>query len=213
MLGRGGCRNSSAGLTYATRRTPADVTWSGSGKGARCHNAAMSDPARDEANQASASAPVTDQQVELFREATTMAVYVSLSLLAVLAALPIEARHTRVITVGLTGVGLLLAHWLASTITSNFSLSQLKTAEGLKVLSAQVAGGLAVTVVAVVPLLVFPTVSGVWISAGLLVALVCAVSYYAARANHRSRGASLLYVLAIVVIATGIVILKTSVEH
>ena len=112
-----------------------------------------------------------------------------------------------------TGVGLLLAHWLASKITSNFALSQLKTAEGLKMLSAQVAGGLAVTIVAVIPLLLFPTVSGVWASAGLLVAFVCAVSYYAARANQRSRPAAFAYVLAIVVIATGIVILKTAVEH
>lgn len=210
-----------APITYATQPAPAEVTWIVQSAGFRCQNCSMPKDdgapvpgtAASEPTPLNPAAPATEEQVELFREATTMAVYVSLSLLAVLAALPLEARHTRVITVGLTGVGLLLAHWLASKITSNFALSQLKTAEGLKMLSAQVAGGLAVTIVAVIPLLLFPTVSGVWASAGLLVAFVCAVSYYAARANQRSRPAAFAYVLAIVVIATGIVILKTAVEH
>lgn len=154
-----------------------------------------------------------EEQTELVREATTMALYVSLSLLAVLAALPVEARHVRVITVGLTGIGLLAAHWLATRITSAFNLSELKTAEGLKVLSAQVGGGLLVTVIAVVPLLVWPTTTGVWVSAGLLVLLVCSVSYYAGRVNGHSRLVALAYVLAILVLAAAVVALKSSVEH
>ncbi|MFI0431762.1 MAG: hypothetical protein ACH36H_01305 [Candidatus Nanopelagicales bacterium] len=160
-----------------------------------------------------AAADQAEQQVELFREATTMAVYVSISLLAVLAAIPLDSRSERAITVGLTGIALLLAHWLAARITSNFNISELKTAEGLQVLAAQVGGGLLATVVAVVPLLVLPAGLEVMTSAGLLVLLVCAVSFYAARVNGRSVLSALAYSAAIIVVAAAIVALKSALEH
>ena len=56
------------------------------------------------------------QRLELLREVTTMALYVSLSILAVLIALPIASNDNRVqagLTVLGTGVGLVLAHHLS----------------------------------------------------------------------------------------------------
>ena len=56
------------------------------------------------------------QRLELLREVPTMALYVSLSILAVLIALPIASSDNRVqagLTVLATGVGLVLAHHLS----------------------------------------------------------------------------------------------------
>lgn len=153
----------------------------------------------------------TDEEVEIFREGATMALYVSLSLLAALAVLPkAETRGDRVLAVALTSIGLLLAHWLAFRITSNFNLTELKTVEGLKVLAAQLAGGLVVTAVAVLPILITPTDAGAGFSAGLLLLLVSAVSYNAARASGKSRAASLVYVGIIIAASLAVVALKSA---
>src|SRR5262245_53154262 len=87
-------------------------------------------------------APETNE-LELVREGVAMALYVSLSLLAVMAALPREVHATGpvvlAIGVALTALGLIAAHWLAFRLSTRLTYGELFRAEHAAVLSAQVA--------------------------------------------------------------------------
>ncbi len=99
------------------------------------------------------------EHAEVWREGITMALYVSLSQLAVMTALPGQEASTDsklALTVALTSVGLVLAHQVA------FRMSAKLVAQGSKLdalaprlLRAQLLGGAAVTVLAVLPIVLF----------------------------------------------------------
>ena len=153
---------------------------------------------------------------ESWREGFTMALYISLSQLAVLTALPsssVQGSQTLALTIALTSVGLVLAHQLA------FRMSSRLIAEGSRlepmaprILRAQLAGGAFVTVLAVLPVLLFGADAYRW-SIALLLLFVLGVGYLVARSAPTSRPRSLLYVGFVAILVVGVLVVKNLVGH
>ncbi len=156
------------------------------------------------------------ERTEVWREGITMALYVSLSQLAVMTALPAQEASTDsklALTVALTSVGLVLAHQVA------FRMSSKLVAPGSKLeplaprlLRAQLLGGAAVTVLAVLPILLFGPAAYNW-SVGLLLLFVMVVGYLVARSAPHGRIRSLVYVLIVAVAVIAVLAVKSLVSH
>lgn len=154
--------------------------------------------------------------LEAARESVTMALYQSLSLLAVLLATPTpsteDTRAQVSITVLLTGLGLLAAHHLAFRLSSRLINQGLLTDESRELLAAQAKGGLPIVVAAAIPPLLFGVEWGTVISELLLVALVAVVGYRSVRPATTRRRA-MLYLAALLVLVVGVIGLKLAVGH
>ena len=150
------------------------------------------------------------------REGVTMALYITLSLLAVLAAVPTTVRDTRLevaVTMFLTALGLMLAHMLAFSISTRLVSQGQFDQEARRVLLSQVMGGAIVVVLATVPTVVFDPAYSVQIAGGVLLAFVLVVGYLAARAADVGRVRALVYVLVILVLVAGVLLVKGLVGH
>ncbi len=155
------------------------------------------------------------ERKEWVREATTMALYVSLSLLAVLVAMPTTATSETTQlgwTILLTSLALLLAHQVAFRLSSRLINKGLLDAASIRLIGAQTVGGLAAGVVATAPVWLFGA-SGVRVSELLLVAFVAATGYLAVRNAPTSRTRALVYTGGLVIVMLGIVTLKVIVGH
>ncbi len=130
-----------------------------------------------------------------------MALYIALSLLAVMFALPASvssaagASHAGILFV--TSIGLLIAHQLAFRLSARLAHGKLAS-EHAELLAAQLIGGLAVTVVAVVPVLLIGGQAGLLIAELALIAFIGVIGYIAARSIPVSRTRALLYVAGVV---------------
>ena len=156
------------------------------------------------------------ERLEVWREGITMALYISLSQLAVMAALPSrEASEDDklALTVALTSVGLVLAHQVAFRMSSRL-VAPGSTLEPLapRLLRAQLLGGAAVTALAVVPILIFGPPAYRW-SMGLLLLFVMVVGYLVARSAPNSRRRSLLYVAVVALAVVAVLVVKSLVNH
>ena len=156
-----------------------------------------------------------DEDIEVLREAVTMALYISLSLLAVLAAVPSEIigqRSAVAFTVGLTSIGLVLAHQVAFRLSTRLLHHGHLSPEARRLLGAQLLGGLTVTVVAVLPIVLFGSDALPWTFL-LLLTFVAIVGYLAARSVPLGRLKSALYVAGVVLVALAVLIVKLWVGH
>lgn len=164
-----------------------------------------------------ASVETSDAETsEIWREGITMALYISLSQLAVMVALPtqqVQDASNLALTIALTSIGLILAHQLAFRLSTRL-VAKGSTVEGkdIRLLRAQLVGGGLVTLVAVLPVLLFG--NGAYrVSLALLLLFVLLVSYLAARSAPNSRTRSLVYVLIIGVLVVGVLFVKNLVSH
>ena len=148
---------------------------------------------------------------ERVREGLTLALYISLSQLAVMVALPATGNPAAVIT--LTSLGLILAHQLAFRLSSRLVEQGRVSAANLELLGAQLAGGLVVTVVAVVPVLLLPAPYGVPVAELLLLAFVAVVGYAAARTVPLGRVRALAYVTGVVAATLAVLWVKNLGPH
>jgi hypothetical protein len=155
------------------------------------------------------------ERLELIREATTMALYVSLSLLAVLIALPVSHQDERakagLIVFG-TALGLVLAHHVAFRLSTRLVSGGLLTPESVNALKAQALGGIPVAIVAALPVLVLGEDPGELVAEAVLLAFVAFVGYRSARASS-SPARSLVYVAGLVIAVIGVVLVKLAVGH
>jgi hypothetical protein len=152
---------------------------------------------------------------EVVREATTMALYVSLSLLAVFVVLPVGNEDNRVeagLTVLLTGIGLVLAHHVAFRVSSRLVNDGLLDPESVRALQAQALGGIPVAVLAAIPVFVLGESPGEEVSELLLVALVALVGYRAARQRATPLRA-LVYAGGLVVMVGVVIVVKLAAGH
>ncbi|MCU0296482.1 MAG: hypothetical protein MUD05_10575 [Candidatus Nanopelagicales bacterium] len=157
----------------------------------------------------------SEEAREWLREAVTMALYISLSLLAVLVALPSASTAESDdlwLTILLTAVALLFAHQLAFRISSRLVNKGLLDAAGVKLLGAQLIGGLIAAVAAALPVLVFGS-EAVRASELILLLFVAATGYRAARSVPASRLRALMYVGVVVVGVIAVLFLKSLVGH
>jgi diaminopimelate decarboxylase len=152
---------------------------------------------------------------ERIREGMTIALYLSLSLLAVMVAFedPTHPETTGLANlVFLTAIGLLLAHLLAFRMSSRLVARGGRTDEHLYLVGAQLIGGGLVTLLATVPLLLLGSWPGLLVSELLLLALISGVGYVTARSSGSGRARSLLYVAGVVAL-TLVVLWVKSLAH
>jgi hypothetical protein len=158
-----------------------------------------------------------DDRTELLRDGVEMALYIALSLLAVMVALPSALERTETVEVALilivTAIGLLAAHWLAFRVSARLTTGGLLSQQELAILAAQLAGGAAVVAVAVVPILVLEPPNGLFVAQIALLAVIAGVAYLAARPRAPNRGVAFLYAAAVVAGAAVIVFIKDLVGH
>ncbi len=155
--------------------------------------------------------------LEVARESVTMALYQSLSLLAVLLATPTpgggeDNRVEVAVIVLLTGLGLLAAHHVAFRMSSRLVNSGALSDDSLRLLRAQALGGLPIVVLAAVPPLAFGAQAGSLVSELLLLGIVGLVGYRAAR-QGTTRARALIYVAVILAFAAAVIALKLAVGH
>jgi hypothetical protein len=152
---------------------------------------------------------------ERVREGVTMALYISLSLLAVMVALDLTgaASASPAAEIFITSLGLLVAHQLAFRISTRLAHGGQLASEHLELLGAQLLGGLAVTAVAVLPVLLFEGNAGILVAELLLIAFIAVVGYSAARMVPLGRGRALLYTTGVVALALVTVWIKNLLHH
>ena len=144
-----------------------------------------------------------------------MALYVSVSLLAVLVAQPSRSNDANLdyaLAVFFPAVALLLAHQFAIRVSTRLVSRGVLSPESLRVLGAQMTGGGVIAVVASVPPLLLGQL-GFDISVALLLAFVGLVGYRAAKSADASTARSVAYVAALVLIVAGIVAVKSIAGH
>ena len=146
-----------------------------------------------------------------------MALYLSLSLLAVLIALPEvnpaeDNRFEEGLTVLGTGLGLVLAHHVAFRMSTRLVNQGLLTQESRDSLKAQALGGIPVAVLAAVPVFVLGEDPGEDVAIFLLLALVLAVGYRSARYSSRPIRA-LAYAGILVLVVAAVVTVKLAFGH
>ena len=155
-------------------------------------------------------------RIEVWREGITMALYISLSQLAVMTALPGASSLSRLEllrTILLTSVGLVLAHQVAYRMSSRL------VAEGSRlephaprVLRAQLLGGAFVTLLALAPVALFGAGAYQFSVLALLV-FVMTIGYFVARSVPVSRPRALLYVSFVGLVVVGVLLVKSLVSH
>lgn len=147
----------------------------------------------------------------LEREAYTMALYVSVVLLAALAAVGDHEEPGGVDVVALvwgTTVGLAVAHWFAYRLAARLAAGGSRRREDFEIGLAQLAGALAVALVVTVPFVLLPD-SSEWDVARLEIAgLIGVVAFLVARADGAGRLRATLYATGVVVLAAAVATIK-----
>jgi len=158
----------------------------------------------------------TPHERELMREALTMALYVSLSLLAVLITLPAVGHVDNRVQAGLivlaTALSLVLAHHVAFRLSTKLVNDGLLTPESVHALKAQALGGLPVAVLAALPVFLFGEEYGENVAIVLLAAFVSLVGYRSARFTS-GKARSLLYVCGLDVVVAAVLLIKYLAGH
>ena len=156
------------------------------------------------------------ERLEVIREGVTMALYISLSLLAVMAAMPAQEaseNSSLALLIALTSVGLVFAHQVAFRMSSRLVAPGSKLEPlAFRLLRAQLIGGAGVTALAALPVLIFGPVAYHW-SMWLLLLFVMAIGYLVARSASYSRTRSLLYILVVLAAAVAVLAVKSLVGH
>ena len=196
-------------------RAEADDASAPSGGAPRHATTSADDRAATDAPDPSSRA-ASGPRSEFLREVTTMALYVSLSLLAVLLALPDAGDEDNRVQEGLvvlvTGLGLVLAHHVAFRMSTRLVNDGLLTGESLEAMRAQALGGIPVALLAAVPVFLLGEDPGETVAELLLLALVLAVGYRTARFSSRPVRA-LGYAAALVVVVAAVVGIKPVAGH
>lgn len=146
-----------------------------------------------------------------------MALYISLSQLAVLLALPAatvneSGRGSLSALVLMTSVGLVIAHQIAFRVSSRLVDHEGSIAHIPRIMRAQLIGGAVSTVLAMVPLLLFGS-HALWLSSLVLTTFVCWVAFLAARSVPLGRMKALRYTGAIFLAISLLTVLKVFVLH
>jgi hypothetical protein len=150
-----------------------------------------------------------ERALELRREASTMALYVAICLLAALTALPESAAHAKVTPLiwGVT-VGLAVAHWFAFRVSARLVASGRLSSRDVSLAGAQLVGAVGVALLASAPVVLLPVAAELEGVALLLAAFIALVGYAVARGGGATRARALLYAVSVLVIAVLIAELK-----
>lgn len=173
----------------------------------------MADGTRTGTGDAAASEPAADHeghQVELRKEALTMALYVAVCLLAALAALP-AGSGTPVPVLGLVwGVtlGLALAHWFAFRVAARLAGDAGLRAHDVATVSVQLAGACVVAALSTVAVLVAPGPAETELVSLVLAGTIGAAGFAVARQAGAGRVRAVAYAGVVLLLAVAVVVLK-----
>ena len=165
----------------------------------------MADPAAPDLN----TAQQDEADVELRKEALTMALYVAICLLAALAAVPESAAEDHVFgIVWGTTIGLALAHWFAFRVSARLVAQGAVRHHDALVALAQLLGAAAVALVATVPALLLPASVELDVVELVLACFIALVGYAVSRSSGASFVRSIVYALFLLIVAGIVVGLK-----
>ncbi len=141
-----------------------------------------------------AAPDLEDDRIDALREAMTMALYLSIVLLATFAALPAgEGSGEGVHGLGLVGliwgtsIGLALAHWFAFRLTVEAFSGGVVSDKDLRIGLAQLAGAAVVATLCTIPVLVASDAADVQVTAFVPALLIGIAGYLVGRSGKRSR--------------------------
>jgi hypothetical protein len=152
-----------------------------------------------------------ERRIELRLEASTMALYVSVVLLATLVALDDSADPTELL--GLiwgTTIGLALAHYFAFRMSSRLVRGTTLHRRDLDVASAQLGGAALVAAICTVPVILFPAESEYDVVRLLLALLLGIAGYAAGRSGGASVARSLVSGLTTLVLGIAVALVKNA---
>ena len=151
-----------------------------------------------------------EHRLELRKEAFTMALYVSICLLAGLLALPERAaEHTSMLGVvwGIT-LGLAIAHWFAFRVSARLVGAGAVRQADVESAGAQLLGAAVVAVLASLGVLLLPTSVELEFVEFLLAGFIALVGFAVARGGGASRFKAVVYATTVLVAALLIALLK-----
>jgi fumarate reductase subunit C len=149
-------------------------------------------------------AEIDEDRIEILREATVMAFYVSIVLLATLAALPsgetsgdghVEGGVHGIALIGLiwgTTIGLALAHWFAFRLTSSAYGGGHASMKDIRIGIAQIAGAMSVAVLCTIPVLLVGDANDVPVTTFVPALIIGSAGFTVAHASGRTRFQSLI---------------------
>lgn len=165
----------------------------------------------------SARGPETEAERRMAaREFFAAALYMALVQWAALVAVPKEKVPDSGTVVALllgTAVGLVLAHWLAFRLASDFSEGGFAAASAAREAGAQVAGGLSVAVMAAVPFLLFDGMTAIDVAVVILAALPALTGLAIARLRGHSWTRSVVVGAVVLSVALAVVGIKAAAGH
>lgn len=147
----------------------------------------------------------------LVKEGLTMALYVAVCLLAALVALVDHSGEEATRTLGViwgTTVGLVLAHLFAFRVSARLIGRGTVQRDDLETAGTQLAGGVAVAVLASVPVVLLPASAELDAVLYVLAAFIAAVAYAVARRAGARPALALAYVASVVLVAGLVVAVK-----
>lgn len=151
------------------------------------------------------------------REFSASALYMALVLLAALVAVPTDRLPPDEAVAGLllgSAIGLTLAHWLAFRLAAHLTVEGgFATESAAREAGAQVAGGVAVAVVAALPFLLLDGEAAVLGSLLLLAALPALTGMSIARLRGGSWFASIVTGAVVLTLAVVVVVVKAVLGH
>src|SRR3954449_6011863 len=161
----------------------------------------------------------TETRAEIFRETVTMVLYVSVVLIAELAAIP-ETHFADGTVTGAVGgqllaivwgtaVGLALAHWFAFRLAAPAFRGERPTRHDTYIGMAQVAGAMFVAAVSSIPVLFFSDVRDQETTGDVPAVLIGVVGYLIARYTGKSRTASAFFGLTALALGVLVALVKT----
>jgi hypothetical protein len=162
-----------------------------------------------------ATEPGGEHRDHVLREGVTMALYLAISLLAVLAAVPDreQALGPLVGTVWGTTIGLALAHWLAFRLSGVLLAGGRLPDHDRRAIAAQFAATVAVATLTSVPLVVAGGSEGLGVARLVLAGTIGLAGYGAAVRRDAPRTQALLYAGAVVAVALLVALVKNSLAH
>src|SRR4051812_4273074 len=178
------------------------------------------DNARSAASDVLARVRHTDEaRAEVLREAVTMVLYVSVVLIAELAAIPeqhfSDGRVTGAVGGQLlaivwgTAVGLAVAHWFAFRLAAPAFRGERPTRLGNYIGLAQVASAIFVAAVSSLPVVLLSDAHAQETTGDVPALLIGVVGYLLARATKRSRIAALFYGVTALTLGVLVALIKT----
>lgn len=151
------------------------------------------------------------ERQELLREASTMALYVSVTLLATLIALDERADHGQVRALAVvwgTTLGLALTHWFAFRLSAQLVGHGRVSGRDTAVSAAQLVGAAVVAVLATIPVVLLPTTAENDTVRALLATLIGGFGFAVARSSGASRRRAGGYAVGVLVLAMTVAVAK-----